>query len=101
MDKKLPKLFQNEINQNINNNKNIFYSRNVEDDYENDTINIRQKINDIFSSINYVYSAKVDIFFDSSVKTTKIIGRNKDYLITIDNERIYISDIKDIKLNKD
>jgi len=98
MEKKLPNLFQNKVEKKINNNENIYYSQNrkiVEEDIN--PIDIRKKINDIFSSPNYICSALVDITMNQQIKTTKIIGRNKDYLITIDNEKIYISDIKDIK----
>ncbi len=92
----LPKVFHNNINKKFNNNKDVFYSRhNIVD-----TKAIYQKINDIFSSPNYIYKANVEISLKDETIVKRIIGRNKDFLITMDNELIKISDIVDIKTIK-
>lgn len=98
MDNKLPKVFQNKIDKKINNNKNFFYSANkpLESDSQEELIDVRKKINDIFSSNNYIYKASVLIKMENKTIDTKIIGRNKDYLITMDNKTIPINEIKDI-----
>ena len=110
--KDLPKVFHNNINKTFNNNEEFFYSSNEANDinklntnknYNADkTItqqkNIYQKINDIFSAPNYVYKANVEITTKDSSFTTKIIGRNKNYLITMDNKTIPIVDIVDINM---
>ena len=98
MDK--PKVFKNKINKSIKNNENIFYSKKKENDEIQDSRNIIQKINDIFASPNYVYKANVKIKTKDDIITTRIIGRNKDYIITMDNKLIPIKDIIDIKSKK-
>ena len=96
--KDLPKVFHNTINKRFDNNRNVYYSNNT---YEDNTItdirNVSQKINDIFSSPNYVYKANVEITLKDKKFTKRIIGRNKKYIITMDNDLIPITDIIDIK----
>lgn len=108
MDKKLPKLFANKIDKDLNNNAECFYSacksKESMDDNEykkNDRFvvqgeNVGQKIQSIFSSPRYVYKADVDITLKDGVVSKRIIGRNTTHLITIDNELIPITDILDI-----
>ena len=108
MDKKLPKVFQNTIDKDISNNDKYYYSAN-KDENNNEVKeenkpkiikpnNINKKINEIFASPTYVYKANVEVTTKESTITTKIIGRNKSYLITMDNKTIPINDIIDIKL---
>lgn len=101
--KELPKVFRNEINKNIDNNKKVYYSQNEssrELPKEQSGKNVQQKINEIFSSPNYVYKANVEIVLKDKIVSKRIIGRNKNYIITMDNELIPITDIVDIKSNK-
>ena len=93
----LPKVFHNNNNKKFTNNKSVFYSKN---NNEVDIKSIYQKINDIFSSPNYIYKANVEISLKDKTIIKRIIGRNKDYLITIDNDLIKINDILDIKTVK-
>lgn len=108
MNKKLPKVFQNKIEKDISNNDKYYYSANKEN-VGNDVKesvnykeikpkNINKKINEIFASPTYVYKANVEITTKDSTITTKVIGRNKSYLITMDNKTIPIDNIIDIKL---
>ena len=99
--KDLPKIFHNKIDKKFNNNRSVYYSSNDNSTNEIvDTKTIKQKINDIFSSPNYVYKANVDITLKDKKITKRIIGRNKDYIITMDNDLIPIGDIIDIKSQK-
>ena len=96
--KDLPKVFHNNIGKKFNNNSDVYYSNrnsNIKEVVDNRTI--IQKINDIFSSPNYVYKANVEITLKDKKITKRIIGRNKNYIITMDNKLIPISDIIDIK----
>ncbi len=99
MDKKLPKIFAGEVNE-AGNNEKVYYSscsgeqRNIEKHEEK---NINQKINEIFSSNNYIYKADVEIKLKDKDINKRIVGRNSTHLITIDNELIPISDIIDIE----
>ena len=99
--KDLPKVFHNKINKKINNNRKVFYSNNTYDEsLEINSKSVLQKINDIFISPNYVYKANVEITLKDKKITRRIIGRNKNYIITMDNELIPILDIIDIKSQK-
>ena len=95
--KDLPKVFHNNIDKKFNNNNNVYYSnRNSEKEKNINNKNIIQKINDIFTSPNYVYKANVEITLKDKKVIKRIIGRNKDFIITMDNTLIPISDIIDI-----
>ena len=80
----------------------MFYSNNnIRNNVEKkDNRNIIQKINDIFASPNYIYKANVKITTKEGTTSKRIIGRNKDYIITMDNNLIPIKDIIDIKSEK-
>ena len=100
----LPKVFQNNNIKTDNISQNDFYS---EKDSEfisldnkepiKDKYIIEKKINDLFNSTNYVYKLNVILkTLNNEIKTT-VIGRTQKYLITIDNKKIDISSILDIK----
>lgn len=100
----LPKVFQNSNIKTDNISQNVFYS---EKDSEFVTLEntepikdkyiIEKKINDLFNSTNYVYKLNVILkTLNDEIKTT-VIGRTQKYLITIDNKKIDISSILDIK----
>lgn len=97
--KDLPKVFKNNIDKKFNNNENLYYSSRNSNTEEiiDDNKTILQKINEIFASPNYVYKANVEITLKDKKVTKRIIGRNKDYIITMDNTLIPISDIINIK----
>lgn len=102
MEKKLPKVFANKPDRDISNNETVYYDkmeneRSADDIKVNDKFTINQKINKIFGSSRYVYKADVEITTKDGKISKKIIGRNRNELITMDNELINISDIIDIK----
>lgn len=105
MDKKLPKVFANKIDKELRNNEKVYYEKNEVNieplkEEKTDEFTLNQKINRIFGSSRYVYKASVVITLNNGSKVNKkIIGRNKYELITMDNELIKISDIKDIKFD--
>lgn len=111
MQKKLPKVFANTINE-VHNNDSVFYSSKdidsldkIFDDSDRDEkatkklkgTTVSQKINEIFNSPYYIYKADVEITLENEVVTKKIIGKNQKNLITMDNELIPIETIQDIK----
>ncbi|MBP3920566.1 MAG: hypothetical protein J6D28_03265 [Bacilli bacterium] len=107
MSKKLPGVFANSINKQINNNEKVFTSNSVVSDevvesfksnplYEK---SIKQKIDEIFKSRKYIYKVPVKITTSDGVLVKYVIGRNSNNLITIDNELIAIDDILDISIS--
>jgi hypothetical protein len=97
MEKKLPKIFANKIDKKLNNNSSYYATK---DDKQivvkKSDNNVNKKINNIFNSTRYVYKADVKIVLKDKTITKKVIGKNDNSLITIDNELIPISDIMDI-----
>jgi len=104
--KDLPKVFHNKIDKKFDNNRSVYYSSNgdgndiVDNTQVRDSKTVLQKINEIFSSPNYVYKANVDITLKDRKVTKRLIGRNKNYIITMDNDLIPIDDIVDIRSQK-
>lgn len=97
---KKEKIYVNKITKNINNNEKIYYSSFSNDEnleINNTSKNINQKINEIFKSNNYVYKANVLIKTNKGVLKKTIIGKNRNFIITNENELIAIKDIIDIK----
>ncbi len=100
MSKKLPRVYANKIDKKLNNNSTYFVSNEKKKEIKFKTNDINKKINDIFNSTSYLYRANVIITLKSGDIVKKIIGKNKNHLITIDNELIPIDDILDIRLKK-
>ena len=110
MRKELPKMYHNEIKKEINNNRCIFSTmidkkeeitskkeiNNIETKKINDRFTIEQKIFNIFNSKDYIYKADVTIVTNEQTINKRIVGKNANNLITIDNEYIPISIIRDI-----
>lgn len=93
-----PKMYKCDVRKEFNNNRSVYTSYN--DDINSfkvyDTKDVRNKINNIFNSNNFIYRTKVNIVVDNQILTKKIVGVYNDNLVTIDNEYIPINIIKDI-----
>lgn len=109
MDKKIPKVFANKIEHELKNNEHVYYSfsnsegNNREDKPEIPLVKgttIMQKLKSIFSSPIFVYKAKVDIITDEGTIKKEIVGYNNTHIMTINDELIPISKIKDIYFSK-
>lgn len=94
---KKPKVFANKIDKKINNNE-TYYKTDQEKVIDFPKGDINKKIKDIFNSSSYLYRANVVIKLKNGEVTKKIIGKNNNHLITIDNELIPVEDILDIRL---
>ena len=96
MEKKLPKVYG--LNVEHDTNSNVAYTKSNEEirEYKKDEKNVHQKIKDMFNCVNYIYKIDVLIKTKEGTINKRIVGRNSDYLITMDNEQIPISDILDI-----
>lgn len=106
MKKDLPEMYHSNFKKDINNNRCIYSSmieeKNKKENLENkniiknDRFTIEQKIFNIFNAKDYIYKADVTIVTDTQTLRKRIVGKNSNNLITIDNEYIPISIIKDI-----
>lgn len=103
MNKKIPKIFVNKIDKNIDNNTKVYYS--YKDNFKEEKIDrknidyfgLQNKINNLFKSSDFIYKKKFLIKTDSFEKEFTIISKSYDYLLTIDGDRIFIKDIIDIR----
>lgn len=99
--KRVPEIFVNKINKNISNNKEVYYSYNDKNVYEEEIIpneyDLQQKINKLFKSNDFIYKKKFKIKTKDYEREYTIISKNYDYLLCIDGTKIYIKDIIDIK----
>lgn len=101
MNKELPKMYHNKINKTVNSIQKVYSS--IENHKNNElrqnkysSISIDQKIEQIFKEKDFVYKADVEIITDAETIKKRIVARNQNNLITIDNEYIPISIIRDI-----
>ena len=97
--KELPKMYHNKINKTVNSIQKVYNSMDNKKETKNlryDYISIDRKIDNIFNAPDYVYKADVTIITDNDTLQKRIVARNKNNLITIDNEYIPISIIRDI-----
>ncbi len=99
MNSKLPNVFHNNKSSLNDNNKEVYYSKVSEEEVSDNIkpIIIRKKINDIFSSRNFVYKANVIITTKDGDKEVTLIHKNNNSLLTLSNESIPIDSIIDIR----
>ena len=104
--KQIPKIYVNKINK-INNNKEVYYS--YKDDNKDEIIEeIKEEINipnefdmqhrldELFRANDFIYKKKFHIKTKYGEGDYVIISKSYDYLLTINGERIYISNILEI-----
>ena len=92
-----PEMYRGNIKKEFNNNRSIYASYKDSGEIRvHDTSEVRKKINDIFTSNNFIYRTKVNIVIDNKIITKKVIGVYNNNLVTIDNEHIPINNIQDI-----
>lgn len=102
MKNKLPKVYQNPLNHRINNNMKVFYERYDKDNNiktslkENRVQDVNKKITELFNRNGYIFNLDVIIKTINDTYDTKIAGKIKNYLITLDNKVIPISEIIEI-----
>lgn len=103
MSKDLPKMYAVNFNKEIKNNEEVFSTLDrspkkeiIRNNPKNDRFAIEQKIFNIFNAKDYIYKADVTILTDNEVLKKRIIGKNNNNLITMDNEYIPIDKIRDI-----
>ncbi len=102
--KELPKIYHSKINRKTNNIQKVYSTieKSNEENRTNKTYpntSIDKKISQIFNAKDYVYKADVTIITDTDTIQKRIVARNSNNLITIDNEYIPISIIRDIYKN--
>lgn len=93
--KDLPSVSAFEITKKLNNSQERFYSN--FDIMPKSKVNVKAKINAIFSSNNHVYKSRVRITLKNDILERTIIGKTSLELLTLTGEKIKIADIIDIE----
>lgn len=103
MKKELPKMYQTKINKTVPSIQKVYSTINSKQETPKEErnqrysyVSIDKKIDQIFKASDYVYKADVTIITDQEQLQKRIIARNRNNIITIDNEYIPISIIRDI-----
>lgn len=94
--KKLPELYKNNDMHPKNNNKKVCYLNN-EEVRNNSKTDILQELDSIFNSLGYSYNIPIIIETKNDKIHTSLVTKSKNYVITIDNQTIPISDIINIE----
>ena len=99
--KKLPKIYQNNIDKKINNNEKTYYVKNNNNNFSRNSMTNESDIEDIIDEIfledGYSFNKQVIIETNTKTYDTSIITRTNGYLLTMDNDKIKIEDIVSIK----
>lgn len=99
--KKLPKIYQNEINKKINNNKTTCYIKNENTKIESmSNQDISKLLDEVFSGIGYSYNIPLTIKTKQNIYNTSLIARTKNNIITLDNDTIPLNEIISITKKK-
>jgi len=97
MNKKTPNIFKKDITKDHINNKIISSVRekNIEN-RKSDDLSVSEKLNKLFKSNRYVFNIGVIIKTKKKDYDTKIIGKIKNSIITMEDDVIPIIEIEDI-----
>ena len=105
MNDKIPKIYKNKIDKLRTKVQKDFYYHS-DNEINNRAITpskisrsaLLDKINAIFKRPDFVYQADVIIMYKTGEnKHKKVVGIKENYLITLENEKIMLDDILDIK----
>ena len=101
--KELPKIYHSKMNKLESGIQKVYSTIDNKKEKTKDkvypNISIDKKISQIFNAKDYVYKADVTIITDTDTIYKRIVARNQNNLITIENEYIPISIIRDIYKN--
>lgn len=93
----LPKVYVNPIDKKFDNVQSIYDGKVLDRSKESD-VSLSTKINNIFSSRDFVYKKRVRITSINGKEEKVIVGKTNDALLTLNGERIKINDIYDIEI---
>ena len=92
------KVFVNEINKTINNNQKYCDVKEEVNDFNiiDNSLSVDEKLDKLFNTNGYIFNTNVKIITSDKIYNTKIAGKVNNHIITLDNDIIDISIIKDI-----
>lgn len=96
---KKEKIYVNKINKKIDNNQSycdVHKEENMVIKHVDNGLSVEEKLKKLFNTNGYIFNVDVKIITDNKTYNTKIAGKVGNSIITLDNDIIHISDIKDI-----
>lgn len=93
--KDLPRVYVNPIEKEFKNYQELCSSN---DRKSVDRKNLSMKLKSIFASNDYVYKKRVRITFKDSVREKTVVGKVNGYLLTLDGQKIKLTDIYDVEV---
>lgn len=109
MKKELPEIFKKDVDARHTNNKKICYTSENEREVTKTNVSsarvvnanttlttVEEKIRQLFRSSRYIFNINVLIKTDKKDYDTKVAGKVKNSIVTVDGEVIPIVDINDI-----
>lgn len=98
---KLPKIYQNRIEKEINNNKKVYYGNSITSNKESiqkeENKDIETIIDDILSLPTYSFNINLLIHTKEKTYDTSLIAKTQNSIITFDNDKIPLEDIISIE----
>ena len=110
--KKLPRIYQNELNKKINNNKKVFDGlkeevtlvegdRKIEEvNSKYDKLTVHEKLQELINQSSYIFNTPVILVFETREEKCQIAGVVNNHIITMDNKIVKINELRDIKILK-
>ncbi len=104
MKKELPNIYKNEFVNQVNRNRKVYHIPNTEGTSRKDVVSrsvnpdltVEEKLKKLFQSRRYIFNIGVEIVTNKKTYDTKIAGKVKNSIVTIDGEVIPIIEIEDI-----
>lgn len=96
--KKLPEIYKQPISKKITNNNTIYYAtRNTKESSTKNKTNIEDFLNQLFHETGYVFNKPLLIETKDKIYDTAIIKRSDQYIYTLSEDKIKITEILSIK----
>lgn len=102
MKKELPNIYKNNGVKKVNRNLEVYHVSDKEvssrDDsfFKKDTFTVEDKLKKLFQSSRYIFNIGVKIITNKKEYDTKIAGKVKNSIVTVEGEVIPIIEIEDI-----
>lgn len=102
MKKELPHIYKNETVSRVKKNRDVYHIQASDENperevlLENDSVSVEAKLKKLFQSRRYIFNIGVEIITKRKVYDTKIAGKVKNSIVTIDGEVIPMIEIEDI-----
>ncbi len=102
MQKKLPKIYQSSFSHKIDNNAKVFYSASTATPMSKELKihkeqSVEEVLEELFQGTGHIFNIPVEIVTPTKRLDTRIAGKVRNTIITLDNDVINVSEIISIK----